>query len=267
MSLTLGSIAPFSRPPGGSLNLTLPDRPQHVLYLHGLSQRVRGELGGTVVVDTVRANLLHETGLLPRWYFAREDVRTDLLEPSTTTTHCPFKGDARYWNLRVGDRLVEDALWEYPEPLPGAPPLAGLLSPYNEKLDRWLEEDEVLVGHPRDPFHRVDARRSSRRVVVTVAGEVVADTERAVAVYETGLPVRWYVPLDDVRADLLTPSPTTTECPYKGVASYWSLDAGGRHWPDAVWTYREPLLEALPTKGCVSFLGDGISAQVDGSPS
>jgi len=97
------------------------------------------------VVDSTRAKMLHETALMARWYFPKDDVLADVLEPSGTTTHCPFKGDARYWrpfkgdarywHLRTGERLVEDAFWEYPEPLPGAQWLEGPLSPYTEKFD------------------------------------------------------------------------------------------------------------------------------------
>lgn len=258
MALTLGSIAPLGRPTGGTLNIPVPDTPAHLLYLHALPQRIRGEVGGERVVDTTGARMLHETRLLPRWYLPLADVRSDLLEPSDTTTHCPFKGDARYWNLRVGDRVVTDAFWEYPVPGPGCPDLTGLVSPYLEKFDRWWEEDEELLGHPRDPFHRVDARPSSARVVVRAGGEEVASSERPVAVFETGLPVRWYVPLEDVRQDLLVPSDTTTICPYKGVATYWSVQMPDGRLDDAVWTYRDPLPEALATRGFVSFLGEGI---------
>lgn len=102
MSLTLGPTAPLGRPTGGSLNVALPDSPAHLL--------------------------LHETRLLPRWCSPRVDVRTDLLESSGPTTHCPFKGDARYWHLRVGDRLVTDAFWDYPGPNPESAWLEGLLS-------------------------------------------------------------------------------------------------------------------------------------------
>ncbi|HZD66833.1 MAG TPA: DUF427 domain-containing protein, partial [Acidimicrobiales bacterium] len=203
MSLTLGSIAPLGRPTGGALNIALPHRPRHLLYLHAHLPRVRGQLGGATVVDTTDARLLHETGLLPRWYVPRSDVADDLLEASGTTTHCPFKGDARYWHLRIGERLVEDAFWEYPDPLADAPPLAGLVSPDTAKFDRWLEEDEEVLGHLRDPFHRVDARRSSRRVTVRAEGEILAQSDRPVAVCETGLPIRWYLPLDDLRPEVL----------------------------------------------------------------
>jgi uncharacterized protein (DUF427 family) len=260
MALTLGSIAPLGRPTGGQLNFPVPDTPAHLLYLHDLPSRLRGEAGGQTVVDTTAARLLHETRLLPRWYFPRQDVRTDLLEASGTVTHCPFKGDARYWHLRVGDRLIEDAFWDYPEPLPSAPPLAGLLSPYTEKFDRWLEEDEELIGHPRDPFHRVDVRRSSRRVTVRAGTDVIARTTRARALNETGLPTRWYLPADDVTGTLV-PSDTTTVCPYKGVARYWSVEAGGRRFDDAAWGYDEPFAEAAAAAGMVSFLADGITVE------
>ncbi len=262
MSLTSGSIAPFARPPGGALNVALPDSPAHVLYVHALEQRIRADVAGLTVVDSTDTKMLHETGLPARWYFPADAVRADLLEPSGTTSHCPFKGDARYWHLRIGDRLIEDAFWEYPSMLEGAPDVAGFLAPYQEKFDRWRVEDEEVRGHPRDPFHRVDARRSSAHVSVRAGGEVIAESTRPVALYETGLPVRWYLPEDDVRGGRLVPSDTTTVCPYKGTASYWTLEAGGRSFADACWTYREPLLEALPTRGHRSFMGEGISVEV-----
>lgn len=261
MSLTIGSIAPLGRPRGGELNVNIPEQPAHLLFLHPLEKRIRGEVGGRTVLDTTSAYMLHETALLPRWYFPREAV-SGRLEASDTTSYCPFKGQASYWNLRVGDRVVADAFWEYPDPLPGAPRLAGLVSPYTEKLDRWWEEEEEMIGHPRDPFHRVDARRSSARVTVKLGGQAVAETTKPVAVFETGLPVRWYVPFDDVAEGVLEESDTHTVCPYKGEASYWHVVAGGQRIADGAWAYPEPLVEAEPALGCVSFLGEGIEVEV-----
>ncbi|HLI24579.1 MAG TPA: DUF427 domain-containing protein, partial [Acidimicrobiales bacterium] len=114
--MTTGSIAPLGRPTGGALNFEVPQQPAHLLFLHSLDKRVRGEIDGTTVVDAVGVKMLHETALLPRWYFPRQAVVGGALEASATTSHCPFKGDARYWDLRVGDRVVSDAFWEYPEP-------------------------------------------------------------------------------------------------------------------------------------------------------
>ncbi len=265
MALTFGDIAPFNRPTGGLLNFALPDTPAHLLYLHALPQRVRGRADGVEVVDTLAARLLHETRLLPRWYLPRSDVRTDLLKPSATTSRCPFKGDARYWHLRVGDRLIEDAFWEYPDPLPGALDLTGLLSPYMDRWGTWLDEDEEVRGHPRDPFHRVDARRSSRPVTVRAGGEVVGRSTSAVSVNETGLPTRWYLPAGDVRPEALEPTATSTHCPYKGDANYWTLVVGGQRFEDAVWSYQDPYGEALPVAGMLSFLADGIEVDVAAS--
>lgn len=260
--MTRGSIAPFARPAGGALNVELPDQPAHFLYLHDVDSRIRGDLDGVTVADTVGGRMLHETGLLPRWYLPRADVREDLLEPSATVTHCPFKGDARYWHLRLGDRVVEDAFWEYPAPLPGCPDLRGLLSPYLDHWGRWLEEDDEVVGHPRDPFHRVDILPSSREVTVSAAGAVVARSRRSLAVTETGMPVRWYLPAEDVDASVLEASDTHTVCPYKGTASYWSLKAGEHLLTDVVWSYEEPLAPAAALAGRRSFLGDGIEVVV-----
>ena len=263
MSLTLGT-GPLARPSQGQLNVDLwSHAPAHALYLHPVPERLRGLVGDQVVVDTTEARMLHETGLLPRWYLPLADVAPGLLTRSDTRTTCPFKGEASYWDLQVGDRRVADAGWSYPDPVPGCPPLAGLVSLEMASLDTWLVEDDVQIGHPRDPFHRVDARRSSRRVTVRVGGEVVAETDTPVAVVETGLPVRWYVPEADVRTGLLQPSDTTTICPYKGVAGYEHVTIDGRRYDDVVWHYAEPFPEAVTFAGHRSFDGDGVEVLVE----
>lgn len=261
MSLTMGT-GPLARPSEGRLNADLWSvAPAHALFLHPLRERIRGVLGGRTVVDTTGAMLLHETGLLPRWYLPLSDVVPGLLQPSPSRSTCPFKGEARYWHLAVDGRRVEDAAWSYPAPVPGCPPLDGLVSFYLERLDTWYVEEEELLGHPRDPFHRVDARRSSRHVVVRIGGELVAETDSPIAVFETALPVRYYVPESDLRREFFAPSETVTVCPYKGVASYEHVTVAGRRYADVAWCYQEPLLEALPAAGHRSFDGDGVEVQ------
>jgi uncharacterized protein (DUF427 family) len=186
-------------------------------------------------------------------------------DPERDPHDLPVQGRGRLLALEVDRRRIEDVAWSYPEPIPGCPPLAGLVSFDQEKLDTWLVEDDEQVGHPRDPFHRVDARRSSRHVVVRIGGEVVAETRSPVAVFETGLPVRYYVPEADVRREFLQLSETATVCPYKGVASYEHVTVGGRRYDDAAWCYREPFLEALPAVGHRSFDGDGDGVEVQAS--
>jgi uncharacterized protein (DUF427 family) len=245
MSLTFPG-APLASEPPATTNYAI-DGPRHRLLLHPFPRRVRARFAGEVVLDSTRGALLHESNILPRLYVPLEDVRADLLERTDHATHCPFKGDASYWSVRVGDRVAENAVWTYEDPIAEASWLRGLASVYPERMDAWLDEDEEVTGL-RDPYHRVDARRSSRRVEVRADGEVVARSERPVVVAETGVALRFYLPREDVVADLRA-SATTATCPYKGHAEYWSLDAI----EDAAWSYADPLESVLGTRGHVCF--------------
>jgi uncharacterized protein (DUF427 family) len=261
MSLTMGT-GPLAFANRERFNTDLSDAPKHLLYLHDVDKRIRGVLAGQTVVDTRTGKLLHESAMLPQWYLPLADIRDDFLVESGTTTHCPFKGDASYYSIRVGDRLVEDAIWTYRTPLLEASWLQGLAGFYFDRLDSWYQEDDEVFGHPRDPFHRVDTHRTSRHVAVRAGGETVADTTRAVAVFETGLEVRYYLPADDVRSELLSPSETTSVCPYKGTASYRALSVGTQTIADAAWVYAVPFAEASEIAGYLSFDGSGIEVLV-----
>lgn len=249
MSLTRG-IGPLARQEGGGELNGRFEGPTHLLWFHDVAKRIRVTFGGEVVVDTEGARLLHETRLLPVYYLPRADVRFDLLEPTDHRTHCPFKGDARYWTVRVGDQVSEDAVWGYDRPIEGAPDLAPYVACYFDRF-RWFEEDVEIAVHPRDPFHRVDVRRSTRPVAVRLDGEVVAQSERPVLLFETGLPTRYYLPLEAWREGSLAPSHHTTACPYKGTAEYRSLrpPSGGEVLDAAAWSYPDPLEEALGVAG------------------
>ena len=264
MTLTLGGGPLASRPPE-TVNYRI-DGPAHRLLWHSFPRRVRALIGSETVLDSTDAKLLHESNLLPQVYVPRSDVREDLLEESAHTTHCPFKGDAAYWSVRVGDHLAQDAVWSYPEPLEGAEWLKGHVALYWSSMDAWFDEDEEVDGHIRDPYHRVDVRPTSRHVVVGAAGETVAESRRAMLLSETGLPNRFYVPLSDVRGELLEPSAKHTHCPYKGKASYRTLRVGGTVVPDAAWCYEQPLDGALRIAGYLCFLADGVETVVDGEP-
>jgi uncharacterized protein (DUF427 family) len=257
MSLTMGT-APFGNAPAGSFNVDVPER-KRLLYIEDSPRRVRGYLDGELVVDSRRVKLVHEHGHLPVWYFPREDVRQELLEPTDHHTHCPKKGDASYHSVRVGDRVSENAVWHYPEPIENATALAGHMAFYFGALDRWLEEDEEVFVHPRDPYHRVDVLPTSRQVRVSVDGQVLAESSRTRVLFETGLPSRYYIPLEDVRAEL-TANDVTTRCPYKGEASYH--DAGGQ--PALAWEYREPIPVVAELAGHLCFFGERAEIEVDG---
>lgn len=263
MSLTLGT-GPFSGKSGGTFNFDTSVLKPHTLYFEDSPKRVRVEFNGETVADSRRMKLLHETGLLPVYYFPEADVRAELLEPTDHTTRCPFKGDASYWSVRAGDRIAENAAWSYPEPLEDAPPLAGYIAFYWDKMDAWYEEDEEVTVHPRDPYHRIDVLDSSRHVRISVNGELVAETRRPKILFETSLPPRYYIPPEDVRRELLVPSDSSSECPYKGVASYWSVEAGGETAKDLVWSYPEARRDAQEVEGLLCFFNERVDLEVDG---
>lgn len=264
MSLSLGT-GPFAESRRGAFNFDTHVLKAHTLYVEDCPKRVRVLFNGATVADSRRVKTLHETGHLPVYYFPQTDVRMDLLDPTDHTTHCPFKGDARYWSVKVDGREAANAVWGYAEPNADAPLPAGHVAFYWDRMDAWYEEDEQVFAHPHDPYHRVDVLDSSRHVKVTVGGETVAETDRPRLVFETSLPTRYYIPQADVRMALLTSSDTRTECPYKGVAAYYSARVGGQVFADVAFCYPEPRPEAEKLPGCICFLGGGVETEVDGA--
>jgi uncharacterized protein (DUF427 family) len=260
MSLTQGS-GPLGGKPAPA-NYTIQS-PAHRILFEPDARRLRAFVGDTLVLDTRRAHLLHETGIRPVAYAPLEDFDQTLLERTQTTSHCPFKGDASYWSLRVGDELREDAIWGYEEPLDQAPWLRGFAALYPGKADRWLVEDEPVAGGLRDPYHRVDVHTSSRPVRVTAAGELIAQSTHPTLVFETSLPVRAYLPRGDVVAGHLRPSDTTTTDPYMGDAIYWHVHAAGELLRDAAHSYELPRAEAMKIAGLVCFSGEGLEVKLD----
>jgi uncharacterized protein (DUF427 family) len=252
VSLTTSS-GPFSSKRRGVLNSRI-DGPAHLLYFEPYERRMRAIKDGETVIDTTGGMLLYESNIHPVLYVPQEDVRQELLTPSGHTTHCPFKGDASYWSIGS----AENAIWTYREPIESAEFLRGYMAPYWELMDEWYEEDERLDTRFRDPYHRIDVRESSARVTVRANGAIVAESQRPLLVFETGLPARAYLRRDEVRAEL-APSDKTTACPYKGTASYWSIG----ELEDVVWSYRDPIPEAKRIEGLVSFLGDGIEVEIE----
>jgi uncharacterized protein (DUF427 family) len=260
MSLTQGSGPLAGR--SASSNYTIHS-PAHRILFEPDPRRLRAFVGDTAVLDTTGAHLLHETGIRPVPYIPLADIDRSRLEPSATTSHCPFKGDASYWSLRVGDELRTDAVWTYEEPLPEARWLHGFAALYFDRVDRWLVEDEpVDGGRLRDPYHRVDVHVSSRPVTVTAGGEVIAQSQRPTLVFETSMPVRAYIPRGDVRAGHLRPSDRTTSDPYMGDAIWWHVHAGGELFADAAHSYELPRAEAMKIAGLVCFSGEGVVTEL-----
>lgn len=149
-------------------------------------------------------------------------------------------------------------MWSYEAPYPEVAFIRDYVAFYWNALDRWLEEDEAIRVHPRDPLTRIDVLDSRRRVRVVLGDAVLAESTRARFLFETGLPARYYLPREDVRTAALTPSETHTDCPYKGTASYWHVEVDGRRAADAVWSYPQPLPEAARIRDYLCFYPERV---------
>lgn len=226
---------------------------------------IRVKFGGETIADSKRVLLLHERGHLPVYYFPESDVRKDLLVRTEHSSYCPRKGDASYWSIQVGDRLAENAVWSYQSPIPECQEIQGCFAFYWNQVDAWFEEEEEIFVHPRDPYKRVDAIASSRHVQIILNGVMVADSRRPVIVFETGVPVRYYLPKEDIRQELFEESPLHTSCPYKGTASYLSANIVGQSYENIVWSYPNPIPEIPKIAGLYSFYNERVDAvYVDG---
>jgi uncharacterized protein (DUF427 family) len=242
-----------------------------------IDKRVRGLVGDTVVVDTVRPLLFWEDDFpVPSYAFDPADVRTDLLvptQPDPTHAERPSRFDffahkgpvAQVFDLVVGDRTLARAAWRRDDPA-----LADLIVfSWRPGLLRWLEESEEVGGHPRDPHKRVEALASDRHVVVslgdpTTDGVVLGETRRPVLLFETGLPTRFYLPEEDISTEALEPTHTTSFCPYKGAADrYWSV-RGRPDATDIAWSYAAPFPAVGKIAGRVAFYNELVDLTVDG---
>jgi uncharacterized protein (DUF427 family) len=221
------------------------------------SKRIRTCLAA----DTFHPLLVWESPYYPTYYFPIADVLAELL-PTREVDHSPSRGDAERFDVRVGETTAPGAAHVVvSSQLEG---LRGHVRLDWSAMDSWFEEDEEMHVHPRDPYTRVDILASSRRVVVRAGDVTIADSTHAHALFETNLPTRWYVPKVDVRMDLLVPSPTITHCPYKGQASYYSLQAGDVSIDDVAWYYPTPLPESHKIADMVAFFPDRVTLEVEG---
>jgi uncharacterized protein (DUF427 family) len=233
---------------------------------------VRGTKGDTTVVDSRHPMLVWEPGLpVPRYVFPQQEVRIDLLRPSVDPPAGKHAGATIFYDLLVEDAPIRNAAWTYAEAaLADYIGFEWFLHP-TEVLDHWYEEDEEIFVHARDPHKRVDPIRSSRHVQIEIDGRLVADTRRPILLFETGLPVRYYVPPEDVNFELLAATDAHTRCPYKGVASYWSFNAGsdgagdgGTVPPNIAWAYPDPIAAAAQIRDHVAFYNEAVDIVVDG---
>ncbi|WP_026313573.1 DUF427 domain-containing protein [Actinomadura flavalba] len=222
------------------------------------AKRVRAYLAGRLVADTRAPRLVWEHPYYPTYYIPKEDVRAEL-EPGGADEPHRTLGTPTVSTVRVDGAAAQDAARAY-----DAPELAGLVRIDHQAMDAWFEEDREVFAHPRDPYKRVDVLPSSRHVRVEVDGVTVAESASPTLLFETGLPVRFYLPKTHVRMDLLEPTRTSTDCPYKGTAEYWTLRTGETAHEDLVWSYSTPLPESIDVAGLVCFDDGRAALFVDG---
>ncbi|MFN0283490.1 MAG: DUF427 domain-containing protein [Kineosporiaceae bacterium] len=244
----------------------------HDLRFEPTAKRVRAYLGDDLVADSSAAVLVWEPRrVVPAYAVPRADVRADLAPAAEPSGDAPA-GDGPVFpfvpfsvhttpgtahDVRTASGTATAAAFA-----PDDPDLAGHVVLDGDAFG-WLEEDDEIHGHPRDPFHRVDVRRSTREVTVRVGGAVVARSSHPLVVFETSIPPRYYLPREDVLVDLM-PTPTTSSCPYKGTASYWSVPAPDGSATEVAWSYEAPLPDAVAIEGAVAFYPDRADVVVGG---
>lgn len=234
--------------------------PPRMLYAEPLRRRMRVQLAGEWIADSDDVLLLHEPGHYPVSYFPIAAIRTDALQRTDRVTQHRDLGATAWFTVRAGDRSVERAAWQFAD----LPDYAGVLSNRVafawRAMDAFYEEDERIVGHAADLYHRNDIRQTSRHLIVRDGDRVIADTPRPLALYESGFAPRWYVPRADVDESALTAVDGQTFCPYKGLASYYDIGSHAR----AAWSYRDAWPEVRRVSDMVSFEPDKIDVYLDG---
>jgi uncharacterized protein (DUF427 family) len=225
---------------------------------------IRVYFGGEFIASSKKTILVRENGHFLNYYFPRQDVHMDLLERSGLQHELPGLGQAAHWTVKAGEKEAKNAAWSLEQARAEAAEVEGFVAFKWDQMDAWFEEDEQVFIHPRDPFVRIDTVQSSRHVRVVIDGETVAETQRPMLLFETGLPVRYYIPKVDVRMDLLQPSKTHTACPYKGEASYYTIKVGNHVSEDIVWYYPFPYLEVSKIQNMLAFYNEKVDLYVDG---
>lgn len=226
------------------------------------SKRVRAYLGGELVADTVRPLLVWESRSYPTYYFPVADVRDELLRPDGERAHSPSRGDGEQHTVLAGGREAPGAAVRY-----GAGAAEGLADTIRLEwaaMDAWFEEDEEVFTHARSPYTRIDILASSRHVRVELDGLTVAESSSPRLLFETGLPVRYYLPKPHARMDLLQRGQKVTHCPYKGRAESWSIRLAQGLREDVAWCYPAPLPESQKIAGLIAFYNEKVDLFVDG---
>jgi uncharacterized protein (DUF427 family) len=234
--------------------------PERMLYAEPLRRRMRVRFGGAWIAQSDDVVILHEPGRYPVAYFPRADIADGVLRAGEHTTSHPDLGPTSWYAMGHGDHQAPRGAWEHTDLPAFAEILAGRVAFAWHAMDAFYEEDERILGHAADPYHRIDIRQTSRHLVVRARDEVVAETHRPLVLYESGFAPRWYLPRADVDEQQLTPVSRQTFCPYKGLCDYYDIGDAGR----AAWSYRDAYRQVDRIDGCLSFEPDKVTVVIDG---
>jgi uncharacterized protein (DUF427 family) len=235
--------------------------PARLLYAEPLRRRMRVRFSGTWIADSEDVVLLHEPGRYPVAYFRLSDLVPGVLQLSEHTTRHEDLGTTAWHDVQVGEQRKSRAAWQHTGLPSYAGELEGRVAFAWRAMDAFYEEDDRILGHAADMYHRIDIRQASRQLTVRAGDRTVADTTRPLALYESGFAPRWYVPRDDVDETALAPASGQTFCPYKGLCSYWDLPGARR----AAWSYEDAWTEVRRIAGMISFEPDKVDVRLDGT--
>ena len=247
--------------PGANGRFLMPEPlPKRLLYAEPLRRRMRVRLGGNWIADSQNIVVLFEPGHYPMAYFPEADISRGVLERIEHTTQHQDFGLTAWYAVHAGEKSVKRGAWQHIE-LPGhASELKGRVAFSWPAMDAFYEEDERIVGHAADSYHRIDIRQTSRSLVVRHRERVIADSKRPLVLFESGFAPRWYVPRGDVDESALTPVERRTFCPYKGLCSYYDIGEAR----SGAWSYPEAYPEVGRIANFVSFEPDIVTVQIDG---
>ena len=251
---------PLGRDPNGTF-LSATPMPEHVLYIEPLRRRMSVGFDRGIIARSDEAVILFEPARYPVAYFPISDIDQGVLQPADHVSTHPDLGKTGWFDVVGGHgQIAKRGAWQHVDPPAQVAALCDTVAFAWHAMDAFYEEDERILGHAADPYHRIDIRRSSRHLVVRDGDQVIADTHSPLVLYESGFAPRWYVPRADIVANALEPVEGQTFCPYKGLASYFNVGEART----AAWSYRAPFYEVERIRDLVSFYPEKVTITIDG---
>jgi uncharacterized protein (DUF427 family) len=234
--------------------------PQRLLYAEPLRRRMRVRFGDTWIAESEKVVLLFEPGHYPMAYFPEADIAPSTLERMEHTTRHRDLGPTSWYTVRAGGKSAPRGAWQHIDLPPYASELKGHIAFAWPAMDAFYEEDERILGHAADNYHRIDIRQSSRQLIVSHGDKIIAQTKRPLVLYESGFAPRWYVTREDIDGSALVPVQHQTFCPYKGLCSYYDIGDARL----AAWSYPEAYPEVRRISNFVSFEPDMVTVELEG---